>query len=122
MQVFRKDSKKLPVGDPEVEWEETVYLNLAVHQLEYTVTLAVCTRTSPRELQVLRRRSHTVSEANWAGLYAKRAAAAAAGAAASRTVSGPARARCAPGTVVARSTTRAAASRAARPLPRRSRR
>lgn len=28
IEVFRKDSKKLPIGDPEVDWEETVYLNL----------------------------------------------------------------------------------------------
>ncbi|XP_037968127.2 uncharacterized protein KIAA0930 homolog isoform X1 [Plutella xylostella] len=57
VEVFRKDSKKLPIGDPEVDWEETVYLNLVVHQFDYTLTLAVCTRTSPKELQVLRRHS-----------------------------------------------------------------
>lgn len=28
IEVFRKDSKKLPIGDPDVDWEETVYLNL----------------------------------------------------------------------------------------------
>ncbi|KAK0093578.1 hypothetical protein PV326_013203 [Microctonus aethiopoides] len=28
--VFRKDSKKLPIGDPDIDWEETVYLNLVV--------------------------------------------------------------------------------------------
>lgn len=50
--VFRKDSKKLPIGDPDIDWEETVYLNLVVHQFDYTLTLAICTRTSPKELQV----------------------------------------------------------------------
>lgn len=25
IEVFRKDSKKLPIGDPDVDWEETVY-------------------------------------------------------------------------------------------------
>ena len=51
--VFRKDSKKLPIGDPDIDWEETVYLNLVVHQFDYTLTLATCTRTSPKELQVI---------------------------------------------------------------------
>lgn len=61
VEVFRKDSKKLPIGDPEIDWEETVYLNLIVHQFEYTLTLAICTRTSPKELQVLKRHSQKVS-------------------------------------------------------------
>lgn len=58
--VYRKDSRKLPVGDPDVDWEETVYLNLIIHQFNYTLTLAICTRTSPKELQVLRRHSQRV--------------------------------------------------------------
>lgn len=60
MNVFRKDSRKLPIGDPDVDWEETVYLNLIIHQFNYTLTLAICTRTSPKELQVLRRHSQRV--------------------------------------------------------------
>lgn len=59
--VFRKDSKKLPIGDPDIDWEETVYLNLIIHQFEYTLTLAICTRTSPKELQVLKRHSQVIS-------------------------------------------------------------
>ncbi|KAK3924949.1 hypothetical protein KUF71_013222 [Frankliniella fusca] len=55
--VFRKASRKLPIGDPDMDWEETVYLNLIIHQFDYTLTLAICTRTSPKELQVLRRHS-----------------------------------------------------------------
>lgn len=55
MAVYRKDSKKLPIGDPELDWEETVYLNLIIHQFEYILTLAICTRTSPKQLQILRR-------------------------------------------------------------------
>ncbi|XP_014102052.2 uncharacterized protein [Bactrocera oleae] len=58
--VFRKDSRKLPIGDPDVDWEETVYLNMVIHQFDYTLTLAICTRTSPKELQVLRRHSQRV--------------------------------------------------------------
>ncbi|XP_019869319.1 uncharacterized protein KIAA0930 homolog isoform X2 [Aethina tumida] len=58
--VFRKDSRKLPIGDPDIDWEETVYLNLIIHQFEYTLTLAICTRTSPKELQVLKRLSQKV--------------------------------------------------------------
>lgn len=60
MDVFRKDSRKLPIGDPDIDWEETVYLNLIIHQFEYTLTLAICTRTSPKELQVLKRHSQKV--------------------------------------------------------------
>ncbi|CAO1303380.1 unnamed protein product [Diamesa tonsa] len=60
IEVFRKDSKKLPIGDPDVDWEETVYLNLVIHQFDYYLTLAICTRTSPKELQVLRRHSQRV--------------------------------------------------------------
>ncbi|XP_049778904.1 uncharacterized protein LOC126175892 isoform X2 [Schistocerca cancellata] len=58
--VFRKDSRKLPIGDPDIDWEETVYLNLIIHQFDYTLTLAICTRTSPNELQVLKRHSQKV--------------------------------------------------------------
>lgn len=58
--VFRKASRKLPIGDPDMDWEETVYLNLIIHQFDYTLTLAICTRTSPKELQVLRRHSQKV--------------------------------------------------------------
>ena len=53
VEVFRKDSRKLPIGDPDIDWEETIYLNLIIHQLNYTVTLAVCSRTSPKNLQVI---------------------------------------------------------------------
>ncbi|XP_046395367.1 uncharacterized protein LOC124162776 isoform X2 [Ischnura elegans] len=60
VEVFRKDSRKLPIGDPDIDWEETVYLNLIVHQFDYTLTLAICTRTSPKELQVLKRHSQKV--------------------------------------------------------------
>lgn len=60
VEVFRKDSKKLPIGDPDVDWEETVYLNVIVQQFDYTLTLAVCTRTSPKDLQILRRHSQKV--------------------------------------------------------------
>lgn len=60
MEVFRRDSRKLPIGDPDVAWEETLYLNLVIHQFEYTMTLAVCTRTSPKDIQVLKRHCQRV--------------------------------------------------------------
>jgi len=50
--IFRRDSRKLPIGDPDVDWEETIYLNLVVHMFDYTITVAICTRTSPSNLQV----------------------------------------------------------------------
>ncbi|CAF1963324.1 unnamed protein product [Rotaria magnacalcarata] len=48
VEVFRHhDSKRLPtLGAPEYDWEETTNLNLVLHQFEYTVTTAVCTKTS----------------------------------------------------------------------------
>ena len=58
--MYRRDSRKLPIGDPDVDWEETLYLNLIVHQLVYTVTLAVYSRTSHKDIQVLRRYSQKV--------------------------------------------------------------
>jgi len=60
VEVFRRDSRKLPIGDPDVDWEETIYLNLVVHLFEYKITLAICTRTSPSNLQVLRRSTQPV--------------------------------------------------------------
>lgn len=43
-----------------MDWEETIYLNLVVHQLEYTITIAVYSRTSRKDVQVLRRYSKKV--------------------------------------------------------------
>ncbi|XP_033106121.1 uncharacterized protein KIAA0930 homolog isoform X2 [Anneissia japonica] len=53
IEVFRKhDSKNLPsLGDPSVDWEETVYLNLILHQFDYILTCAVCTK-SDGKLQI----------------------------------------------------------------------
>uniref|UniRef100_UPI00358DE715 uncharacterized protein KIAA0930 homolog isoform X1 n=1 Tax=Myxine glutinosa TaxID=7769 RepID=UPI00358DE715 len=45
LEVYRRDSRKLPgLGDPDIDWEETVYLNLILQRFEYLVTCAVCTR------------------------------------------------------------------------------
>ena len=60
VEVFRRDSRKLPIGDPDIDWEETIYLNIIIHQLNYKITLAVCSRTSPKNLQVIKRYSQTV--------------------------------------------------------------
>jgi hypothetical protein len=60
VEVFRRDSRKLPIGDPDVDWEETIYLNLVIHLFEYKITLAICTRTSPTNLQVLKRSTQRV--------------------------------------------------------------
>lgn len=60
VEVFRKDSKRLPIGDPDVDWEETVYLNLIVQRFDYTLTVAICTRTSSKDMQILRRHSQKV--------------------------------------------------------------
>ncbi|XP_068672427.1 uncharacterized protein KIAA0930-like isoform X2 [Montipora foliosa] len=59
--VFRKDSKVLPsLGDPSIDWEESVYLNLILHQFEYTLTCAICTKPQEKEMKVLSRISQKV--------------------------------------------------------------
>ena len=55
----RRDSRKLPIGDPDIDWEETIYLNLIIHLFEYKITLAICTRTSPSNLQVIELFKHS---------------------------------------------------------------
>ena len=44
VEVWRRDSKKLPIGDPDIDWEETVCLNLVIHMFDYKITMAICTR------------------------------------------------------------------------------
>lgn len=84
MEVYRRDSKKLPgLGDPDIDWEESVYLNLilqkvkppvivalarrhlqacaclltsAVLQLDYVVTCAVCTRSDAGDIHIHRKK------------------------------------------------------------------
>ena len=46
VEVWRRDSKKLPIGDPDIDWEETVCLNLVIHLFDYKITMAICTRLS----------------------------------------------------------------------------
>lgn len=60
VEVFRRDSKRLPLAEPDVDWEETVYLNVIVQHVEYTLTVAVCKRTGRDHLQLLCRRSTCV--------------------------------------------------------------
>ncbi|CAF0852029.1 unnamed protein product [Rotaria sordida] len=62
VEVFRHhDTKRLPkLAAPEYDWEETTNLNLVLHQFEYTVTTAVCTKTSNKHLQILKRLSTKV--------------------------------------------------------------
>lgn len=34
VEVYRRDSKKLPgLGDPDIDWEESVYLNLILQKV-----------------------------------------------------------------------------------------
>ncbi|BFZ04307.1 hypothetical protein BsWGS_07347 [Bradybaena similaris] len=61
VEVYRRDSKRLPAQDePTIDWEETVYLNLILHQFEYTVTCGLCTRTGEQNLQILKKFSQRV--------------------------------------------------------------
>ncbi|RWS08223.1 uncharacterized protein B4U79_09942 [Dinothrombium tinctorium] len=57
IEVFRKESKKLPIGDLEIDWEETLYLNLIMQEVEYWITCAICTRTSFTDIQILKKRT-----------------------------------------------------------------
>ncbi|CAL1548140.1 unnamed protein product [Lymnaea stagnalis] len=61
VEVYRRDSKRLPALDePTIDWEETVYLNLILHQFEYTLTCGLCTRTDEKNLQILKKFSQRV--------------------------------------------------------------
>ncbi|KAJ4922840.1 hypothetical protein JOQ06_006504, partial [Pogonophryne albipinna] len=53
VEVYRRDSKKLPgLGDPDIDWEESVYLNLILQKLDYVVTCAVCTRSDAGDIHI----------------------------------------------------------------------
>ncbi|XP_055506160.1 uncharacterized protein KIAA0930 homolog isoform X1 [Leucoraja erinacea] len=61
VEVYRRDSKKLPgLGDPDIDWEESVYLNLVLQKLEYMVTCAVCTRSEGGDIHVHKKKSQQV--------------------------------------------------------------
>ncbi|KAJ8299737.1 hypothetical protein KUTeg_023797 [Tegillarca granosa] len=56
IEVYRKDSKLKPsLEDKTICWEETVYLNIILHQFEYKVTCALCTRTGEKHLEILKK-------------------------------------------------------------------
>nr|XP_026695101.1 uncharacterized protein KIAA0930 homolog [Ciona intestinalis] len=43
--VYRRESMNAPgLGDPAYDWTETVYLNMIIQQMEYTLTCAICTK------------------------------------------------------------------------------
>ncbi|CAI4220515.1 unnamed protein product, partial [Auanema sp. JU1783] len=56
IEVFRRHSKNQPtIADKTYSWEETVCLNLILQQLDFFVTCAVCTKTSPSNLQIIKK-------------------------------------------------------------------
>ncbi|KAF7632776.1 hypothetical protein Mgra_00007838 [Meloidogyne graminicola] len=56
LQVFRRQSRNKPsIGDRNVNWHETLCLNLILQQLDYFVTCAVCTKNSPTNMQIHRK-------------------------------------------------------------------
>ncbi|RLV84425.1 hypothetical protein DV515_00016240 [Chloebia gouldiae] len=58
VEVYRRDSKKLPgLGDPDIDWEESVYLNLILQKLDYVVTCAVCTRSDGGDIHIHKKKS-----------------------------------------------------------------
>lgn len=43
--VHRQESATSPgLGDPEIDWHETVFLNMVLHQLDYTLYMAICSK------------------------------------------------------------------------------
>ena len=53
LSVFRKHSKQLPIGNVDIDWEDTLYLNTIMHSFEYALTLAIVSRTGEDEVQIL---------------------------------------------------------------------
>ncbi|XP_053112508.1 uncharacterized protein KIAA0930 homolog isoform X3 [Hemicordylus capensis] len=63
VEVYRRDSKKLPgLGDPDIDWEESVCLNLILQKLDYIVTCAVCTRSDGGDIHIHRKKSQVFSD------------------------------------------------------------
>lgn len=61
LMVYRRQSPNQPnIYDAAINWEETVCLNLILGQLDFHVTCAVCTKTSPQNLQILRKNCQRV--------------------------------------------------------------
>ncbi|XP_057289639.1 uncharacterized protein KIAA0930 homolog isoform X1 [Hydractinia symbiolongicarpus] len=61
VKVFRKTSKSLPgLGDPHINWEESVYLNMIMHDLDYKLTCAICARLPNQDLKVLSKKTLNV--------------------------------------------------------------
>lgn len=46
--------------DLNYDWEETVYLNLILHEFEYTLTCAICKQEGVKNLEILKRHSKRV--------------------------------------------------------------
>lgn len=43
VEVYRRDSRKLPgLGDPDIDWEESVYLNLILQKVTKVMTHQCC--------------------------------------------------------------------------------
>lgn len=57
IEVYRKDSKKLPIGNVDIDWEETLYLNVILQSFFYTLTLGIVSRTSSSSVQILSKQS-----------------------------------------------------------------
>ncbi|EPY87036.1 hypothetical protein CB1_000279004 [Camelus ferus] len=61
VEVYRRDSKKLPgLGDPDIDWEESVCLNLILQKLDYMVTCAVCTRADGGDIHIHKKKSQFI--------------------------------------------------------------
>lgn len=46
LEFYRRDSKRMPIGDSYIDWKKTVYLNYILQSFTYTLTIAVCKRNS----------------------------------------------------------------------------
>lgn len=55
LDIYRKESKKLPIGNVDIDWEETLYLNVILHLFDYHLTIGVVSQTSCNHMQILRK-------------------------------------------------------------------
>lgn len=56
IELFRKDSKRMPIGDQDIDWRRTVYLNYILQNFTYTITCAI-SRLVKEQMHVVRKHS-----------------------------------------------------------------
>lgn len=52
LELYRRDSKRMPIGDCSIDWKRTVYLNYILQSFSYKIICAVCKKVATN-LQIL---------------------------------------------------------------------